>query len=180
MGALEYLPHYSYDDYKQWKGDWELIDGIAYAMAPSPSFTHQEINAKIIFQLMQQIQMCKQCKALAELDWKIDDNTVVRPDVLLVCNVGHQKQFLSKTPQIIFEILSPSTKQKDRGLKYHLYEAQGVEYYVLVEPAGMFAEVYKLQNAHYRLEGEFKKETYRFELDECVVDFNFEAVFDIE
>jgi Uma2 family endonuclease len=180
MGALDYLPHYCYDDYKQWSGDWELIDGIAYAMAPSPSFTHQEINARIIFQLMQQIQECKHCKALAELDWKIDENTVVRPDTLLVCNVGNKRQFLSKTPQIIFEILSPSTKQKDRGLKYHLYESQGVEYYILVEPTGMFAEVYKLTNGHYRLEGEFKKENYRFELEECTIDFNFEAVFDIE
>jgi len=179
MGALDYLPHYTYDDYKMWEGEWELIGGIAYAMAPSPSFTHQEINAKIIFELMQSIQECKACRVVPELDWKIDEETVVRPDVMVVCNIQNKRAFLTKTPNIIFEILSPSTKLKDRGLKYHLYESQGVEYYILIEPAGMFGEVYRLYNGHYRLEGEFKTQNYPFELDECTIDFSFEEVFDL-
>ena len=40
MCAFEY---YTYDDYIKWEGDWELIDGIAYAMAPSPLKTHQNL-----------------------------------------------------------------------------------------------------------------------------------------
>ncbi|WP_457626586.1 hypothetical protein [Persephonella sp.] len=34
--AEKYLPNYTVEDYKQWEGDWELIEGIAYAMVPSP------------------------------------------------------------------------------------------------------------------------------------------------
>ena len=43
MGALQndiIYPHYTYDDYKNWQGDWELIRGVPYAMAPSPLKTH--------------------------------------------------------------------------------------------------------------------------------------------
>ena len=40
MCAYEY---YTYDDYIHWEGDWELIDGIAYAMAPSPLKSHQNL-----------------------------------------------------------------------------------------------------------------------------------------
>jgi len=46
MGILEQgdLPHYTYDDYSQWEGRWELIDGIAYAMTPAPWFSHQRVS----------------------------------------------------------------------------------------------------------------------------------------
>ena len=43
----------------------------------------------------------------------------------------------------------------------------------------MFAEVYRLHNGKYRLEGEFKKESYTFKLDACEFDFSFEMVFDL-
>ena len=42
MGALklEDLAHYTYDDYKIWEDDWELIYGVAYAMSPAPMIKH--------------------------------------------------------------------------------------------------------------------------------------------
>ncbi len=174
----EYLPNYNYEDYKHWKGEWELIDGIPYAMAPAPNITHQEINLNIGIELKSKLKNCKNCKALPEVDWKVNDGTVVRPDTLVVCNLKNQGAFLDKKPNIIFEILSPSTKNKDRNFKSLLYQQKNVEYYILVEPAGMFAEVYKLYNGKYRLEGEFKNENYTFELDECTLDFSFAMVFD--
>jgi len=176
----EYLPNYTYDDYKQWEGDWELIYGVPYAMSPAPNITHQEINSKIMYELMGTLKGCKNCKALPEVDWKIDDETVVRPDSLVICHLEKTNTYLSQTPKIIFEVLSPSTKSKDRNFKSLLYAQNGVKYYILVEPAGMFAEVYKLINGKYKLEGEFKEETYRFDLDnECTFDFSFKEVFDI-
>jgi Uma2 family endonuclease len=180
MAAVEHLPHYTYEEYAQWEGDWELIDGVPYAMSPAPTITHQEINGKILFALMGQLQRCKHCKALAEVDWKIAEDTVVRPDTLVVCNLKERGAYLAQTPEIIFEVLSPATKKKDRNLKYQLYAAEGVEYYIMVDPAGMFAEVYRLDGSIYRLEGEFKTETYHFEIEECGFDFSFEGVFDID
>ena len=40
MPSPEQLPHYVYDDYRQWEGRWELIEGIPYAMTPAPGFEH--------------------------------------------------------------------------------------------------------------------------------------------
>jgi Uma2 family endonuclease len=176
----DHLPNYTYDDYKEWEGDWELIAGVPYAMSPAPNITHQEINSKIMFELMTQLKNCKNCKALPEVDWKIDDDTVVRPDSLVVCNLENQKAYLSKTPSIIFEVLSPSTKSKDRNFKSLLYTQSGVKYYILVEPAGMFAELYELKKGKYKLIGEFKEESYTFELeDECSFEFSFKEVFEL-
>jgi Uma2 family endonuclease len=176
----EYLPDYTYEDYRQWEGDWELIYGVPYAMAPAPNITHQEINLNIGHELKNRLKKCKYCKPLLEVDWKIDDNTVVRPDSLVVCHLEKKSVYLSQIPEIIFEVLSPSTKSKDRNFKSLLYAKSAVKYYILVEPAGMFAEVYKLTNGKYRLEGEFKEESYTFNLnDECSFKFSFKEVFDI-
>jgi len=58
-----------------------------------------------------------------------------------------------------------STKKVDRNRKYNLFQEQGVKYYILVEPKGNFAEVYKLENGFYKLQGEFTNEIYKFNFD---------------
>jgi len=178
MGALrvEDLPHYTYDDYKIWEGKWELIDGVPYSMAPSPIFEHQNISIEIAFELKQKLKNCKNCKQIAALDWKISNDTVVCPDNCVVCT-KNKTDFITTVPKIIFEVLSPSTKKKDRTIKYNIFQEQGVKYYILVEPKGNFAEVYKLVDGYYKLEGEFTIERYSFEIDDCKIDFNFENIF---
>jgi len=183
MGALreEDLPNYTYEDYLLWEGEWEMVDGIAYAMSPAPTITHQEINGNIYAAMKKALQDCKNCKVLPEVDWKIANDTVVRPDTLVVCDLKDRGNALEQTPSIIFEVLSPATKKKDRNLKYNLYASQKVKYYIMVDPAGMFAEVYRLdEGGIYRMEGEFKAEWYRFDIGECVFEFSFETVFDID
>ena len=49
MGALDYEEFYTVADYRLWKGDWELINGVAYAMAPSPTVTHQSLSTNIAY-----------------------------------------------------------------------------------------------------------------------------------
>lgn len=178
MGALriEDLPHYTYDDYKIWEGKWELIDGVPYSMAPSPIFEHQNISAEISFELKSILKNCKKCTSVLAVDWKIEDDTVVCPDNAVVCN-EIKTNFIEDTPAIIFEVLSPATKKKDRTIKYNIFQEQGVKYYILVEPKGSFAEVYKLENGFYKLKGEFTNELYSFDLDDCKVDFNFGNIF---
>ena len=43
----EYLPNYTYDDYKNWEGNWEVIYGVPYAMSPAAMIKHQAISNKI-------------------------------------------------------------------------------------------------------------------------------------
>ena len=71
MIDLAYTEHYSYDDYKQWEGDWELIDGKPYAMAPSPMRTHQNISYEIAFRLREKIEekACDECEVFGEFEF---------------------------------------------------------------------------------------------------------------
>ena len=57
MGALRLEDiHYSYDDYKLWEGNWELMDGIAVSMSPAPIRKHQSLASEVIFTIREQIE----------------------------------------------------------------------------------------------------------------------------
>lgn len=167
---------YTYDDYAQWEGDWELIDGVPIAMSPAPTKKHQWIASELIFQLKKQLINYPQCEVLGEVDYKIDDDTVVRPDVVLTCG-DEGEAYLTRAPQIIVEIISPSTARKDEHHKFALYEAEKVHYYLLVYPDDLRAKLYKLDGKTYDKQGDFSRETYRFDALECDVSLDFEQVF---
>ncbi|MGH8553273.1 MAG: Uma2 family endonuclease, partial [Methylococcales bacterium] len=126
------LPHYTYNDYTHWEGRWELIDGIAHAMAPSPSIQHQRISQKIARLLDEALENCPHCQALLPVDWKINQDTIVQPDHLVIC-YEPEGQYLTRAPSVIFEILSASTRNKDEKVKFRLYEMEGVSYYRIVD-----------------------------------------------
>jgi Uma2 family endonuclease len=180
---IEDLPQYTYDDYMQWEGRWELIRGIPYAMTPAPTIDHQIISSKINWQLRNLMQGCNRCEVLSPVDWPITGDTVVQPDVLVVCdtpkNIGVTR--LEVTPVIVFEILSPSTANKDRIIKYRLYEQAGVKYYCIVDPEAKNAAVFSMQNQKekYREEKDFKDGKIFFDLGPCRIEFDFSRVFDI-
>ena len=128
------LETYTYDDYKHWEGDWELIYGHPYAMAPSPIGKHQFVMGRIIYQLNKKLEEldCNECFVLGEIDYIISDDTVLKPDVALVC--GKLPKFITTPPIAIFEIISPSTKLRDEITKKEIYEKQGVKNLFLVYP----------------------------------------------
>ncbi|MCP5051298.1 MAG: Uma2 family endonuclease, partial [bacterium] len=82
----EDLPYYTVEDYLQWEGDWELIKGIPFAMAPSPKKKHQRISFYIAVQLDNLLSECNNdCVMYQAMDWQITEDTVVQPDVLVSC-----------------------------------------------------------------------------------------------
>jgi len=169
----EYFPNYTYSDYKQWEGDWELIYGIPYAMAPAPMIKHQAISNKIAWQLQELLEECKVCQPLLPIDWKIDDTTVVQPDNLVICHKPLNEAYIKKAPKIIFEILSKATATKDKNLKYDLYEQEGVEYYIIVDPNEEIAKVYRLYNGRYIKVCDAYEDSVPFELEACSFNFDF-------
>jgi Uma2 family endonuclease len=173
----EYLPNYTYNDYKEWEGDWELIYGIPYAMAPAPMIKHQAISNKIAWQLQDALKECAKCQALLPVNWKIDDSTIVQPDNLVICHKPLNDAYIKKAPKIIFEILSKSTATKDRNLKYDLYEKEGVEYYIIVDPKEEIAKVYKLQYGRYIKVCDAYEDKINFELKECGFTFDFSNIW---
>ncbi len=178
MGALklDYLPNYSYSDYVNWEGNWELINGIPYAMAPSPLRTHQNLSVLISRFLSEQSDKCPNCEVLAEFDYKISDNTVLRPDIVLVCDEKNEKH-LTKTPEIVVEIVSRSSAFKDENIKFKLYETEKVKYYILIYPEDLVAKVYKLKDSNFEKEGVFDSEVYEFKNSKCPVSLDFSKIF---
>jgi len=174
----EYIPRYSYDDYKGWEGRWELIGGIAYAMSPAPAIRHQEVSANIWLELREKSRDCQKCRSLQAVDWKIDENTVVCPDNLLVCGEEIGETYLIQTPEIIFEVLSQSTMFKDRNVKYKLYEKMGVAYYILVDPSARVAEIFALKNGKYEKIKNAQNEVVSLSTQSCEVAFDFKKIWE--
>ena len=135
MSAIpKYLPHYTLADYEKWQGDWELWHGVAVAMTPSPFGRHQWIAGEITYQLKSSLRShCYDCFVLMETDWIISDDTVVRPDVAVLCG-SFPERHIVETPRLVVEVLSSSTEVKDRTAKVNLYASQGVEFYLIVDP----------------------------------------------
>ncbi len=170
------LPHYTWNDYLQWEGRWELIEGIPFAMTPAPTFSHQRVSLKIGWQLEEVLKECEQCRAVLPVDWKISEDTVVQPDNLVIC-YEPEEEYLTRAPSLIFEILSPSTAEKDRRTKYEIYRCEGVRYYCIVDPDGRLARVYHLSEGRYVKELDATDETFGFDLGPCRFDFDFGAVW---
>jgi Uma2 family endonuclease len=179
MGALQdkYLPHYTYDDYIKWEGHWEIIEGIPYAMAPAPGLYHQSLNLAIASQLKEKLENCKFCKAYIPIDYKINEDTVVQPDALVVCEPYEIGAYLTKTPEIVFEILSPSTRIKDLNVKYSIYETQGVKYYVIVDPEDKTVTVYSLDSGKYKKILKTGHESFDFQVEGCPFSFDFAKIW---
>lgn len=175
--VMEDLPHYTYDDYSQWEGNWEIINGIPYAMTPAPSKKHQKISLGIASQLKQLLALCRNCHVYQTIDWQLNEDTVLQPDVLVVCGDNPEEVKLTAPPELIFEILSPSTTRKDRVLKYQLYQDAGVKYYCMVSPEPGSAEVFILRDHEYQEADEFPGGRITFDLGPCSIAFDFNEIF---
>ena len=128
------LPRYTATDYALWDGDWELIGGIPYAMTPSPILRHRSIIAHLSAAILTTLADCPECMVVSECDWHVDEATVVRPDLAVVCHADADG-FIVAAPEVLFEVLSPPTASRDHGLKRELYEVAGVRHYVIVDAA---------------------------------------------
>jgi len=140
---------FTYSDYATWPDDerWELIDGEAYDMSPAPTIKHQEIVSKINIFIATHPQRNAECfVGIAPLDVVFSENDVVQPDVLIVCDrTKITEANIQGAPDLIIEVLSPSTALKDRREKKALYERYGVKEYILVYPLDQYVEHYILQ-----------------------------------
>ena len=158
--ALKILPHYTYDDYIHWEGQWEIIDGIPYAMSPSPVPKHQRIANAVSSEFHFALKKCKSCHVYQPLDYKVKDDVILQPDMLVICQ-PIQKKYLDFAPNRVVEILSPATAEKDRLVKFPIYESQQIPYYLIIDPDKEEIEIYEYKNK-YQLQQQAKHLTYTF------------------
>ena len=119
----------------------ELIDGVIYNMA-SPALRHQSLSGAIYRQLWNYVDSqggdCIPFIAPTDVRLDRDERTMVVPDVFVICQPDDDRmdndKYINGAPDLIIEVLSPSTRRKDMFTKLHKYEAAGVREYWIVDP----------------------------------------------
>jgi Uma2 family endonuclease len=116
----------------------ELIDG-AIVVTPSPSPMHQRVSRRL-HRLQETIVIDAHLGEFfaAPLDVRLDDGTVLQPDLMVL--LKDRSRFVTESnvdgpPSLVFEIISPSTRHTDHHTKRALYARYGVMEYWLIDPA---------------------------------------------
>ena len=160
MAPLPQEKRYSYADLLSWDDNtrYELYDGQPVALA-SPTDVHQNILGELYLQLGNYLKG-KKCRAyLSPFDVRLfeeegdspeDVDTVVQPDLMVVCDKGKvDRHGVHGAPDLVIEILSPSSARYDRLVKFSLYQRAGVKEYWLVDPSTRTVSVHTLEDGAY-------------------------------
>ena len=178
--AIKILPHYTYEEYCLWEGRWELIDGIPYAMSPAPNPRHQLVAANLITEFVNATRKkkCKDCKVYDFIDLKISEDTILQPDISIVCK-PIEKKFLDFPATLVVEILSPATAFKDRHVKFSLYEKMGIKYFLIIDIDKKLIEINTLTDKQYKLTTYSGSLPLQFMLeDDCTIDVELNNIWE--
>ncbi len=163
---------YTYADYLQWPDEerWEIIDGVAYDMSPAPGRAHQRALLDLA-RILAELTDAGDCETyVAPFDVRLGEDTehdsagtVVQPDISVFCRPEVLDDHGAHgAPDLVVEILSPTTSYKDQTAKLALYERHRVREYWVVNPEGAYVMVYRLGSA-----GRYGKPDY-YTRDEAV------------
>jgi len=150
---------YNYADYQLWtfEGMVELIRGRIFKMAPAPSSKHQFLSGDL-FGLLWNHLKGKSCQVVsAPFDVRLSKykdelliDSVVQPDLCIICDQAKiDEKGCNGAPDMIVEILSPFSEEKDTKLKFNLYEENGVKEYWIVNPSAENIIAYDLIDKKY-------------------------------
>lgn len=112
------------------------LDRGEILVTPSPSPMHQRISKR----LQRQLEAYFETRSLGEvfsapIDLILTEQDVFVPDLVVVTDPSHiSKRGIESAPALVVEILSPSTRKQDRGVKARRYAELGVEHYWIVDP----------------------------------------------
>ena len=129
----------------------EVIDGVLLR-DPSPSFHHQRVTRRLHRILEDYFDEVDPKGEVfnAPLDLTLSEHTVVQPDLFyLLGDRPARHDPIDIVPELVVEVLSPSTGRKDRVLKLNHYQSSGVPHYWIVDPEDCFIEAYELRDEHY-------------------------------
>ena len=153
---------------------YQLING-GLIMAPSPITTHQRILLKLVEQLAPEIEK-QHCGELfiSPLDVHFDEANIFQPDIFFISSdnptQAEDHDWIRAIPDMIIEILSPSTSDYDTGEKMKVYEKYGVREYFIVNPEDRMVHAYELMDSVYHQQ---YSETGRFKSILLQTEFQF-------
>jgi len=154
---------YTYQDYLNLPNDrnrYEIIKG-ELIMTPAPKIIHQDISRNIEIELALFVQKHKLGKVYyAPCDIVLSNENVVQPDILFIPKENMDiitEDNIQGAPDLIIEILSPSTAYYDLIDKKEIYETFGVKEYWIVDPKKQWVEIYILKGNMFSLHKRTKK-----------------------
>ena len=151
----EEYKEYTYEEWLELDNneDTELIDGIVYmrygGRQNGPSTRHQKVSMKLSVKLGNFLEG-KTCEVYYDLTVRLNKNTVVRPDISVICDPDKiDDRGCNGAPDLIIEILSPSNPGTDMWTKYNKYFVAGVKEYWIVDPIKNLITVHILKDGQY-------------------------------
>ena len=135
------LPSITWQDVRQMPDDgnrYEAIEGDVY-MTPAPTFRHQRVSLRLVITLERLLEEPGH-GVVVQAPFGVEFPATgegVQPDLLFVSEARRgiiSNAWITGAPDLVVEVLSPSTASRDRGLKLRLYERQGVREYWIVDP----------------------------------------------
>lgn len=140
----------TWDDLQKLPDDgrrFELVDGVLL-VSPAPVPLHQLVVTNLAVLLH---PVCpSDARVLgAPVDWHISEHTVFEPDLVVVERFDPLVRYIEKTPLLAVEVLSPSTKLRDLGLKRRYYGDAGLPWYWIVDPEMPRLTVLRLENGRF-------------------------------
>ncbi|MCL1845481.1 MAG: Uma2 family endonuclease [Defluviitaleaceae bacterium] len=159
---------YTNADYDNWPENFrcELIDGVPYptygydrngepCMMPAPVPGHQAILRELFGRFWHFLKG-RRCQVFpapttVRIDYDENGDTVFEPDLVVICDRSKidKKKGCLGAPDMIIEILSPSTRKKDKIFKKQKYQQHGVREYWIVDPEARLVDVYLLVEGRY-------------------------------
>lgn len=149
--------HYTYTDYLEWDEDFraEIVDGEMYVMSP-PATYHQGISGALYLKIGNFLEDKPYKVYAAPFGVRLfpeqnhSDDTIVEPDISVICDTSKlDKRGCNGAPDMVIEILSPSSSHRDRMLKFNLYLKAGVREYWVVDPDAKLVQVHLLDEGRY-------------------------------
>jgi Uma2 family endonuclease len=134
---------------------YEIINGELIDMSPAPNSDHQRISRKMEFAMLKYLEQNSVGELLhAPIDVILNKGNVVQPDILFIKNANLgiiTRKCVEGVPDLVVEIISPSSYYRDTVEKKDLYEQFGVKEYWLIDPANRVIEVFTLRENKYGL-----------------------------
>ena len=147
----------TYEDYLHLPNDlnrYEILEG-ELSVTPAPSTRHQSVSANLFKLLTRHVDDRHLGKLFyAPIDLILDPTSVLQPDLLFVSSARERiitEKAIEGAPDLVIEILSPSTSRTDRVTKAQIYARYGVPAYWIVDPEQQVVEIYLLEVDGYRL-----------------------------
>jgi Uma2 family endonuclease len=154
MGT-EVIPKLTYEEFRQLPDDgkrYELIGGEVH-LTPAPNTKHQCVVHNLDIALSLYVQKNKLGDVWeAPLDVRLTENTALQPDLVFVSNARAgtiQEDWIAGAPDLVVEVLSPSTAAYDRATKLPIYAEAGVPEFWLIDSQAKTVEVLRLQGKKY-------------------------------